>query len=162
MYRWVVFLHVLSAIAFFMAHGASAVMSFQLKREKSLERIRAILDLSNAALPMAYFAIMGLLLAGIAAGIMGNWFSRGWIWAALVLLVALWFGMHAYAFKYYTPIRKAVGLPYHDPKGDQPGGTPASDEEIQAAIQASNPLLLGGVSLTLIALILWLMMFKPF
>ena len=111
MYRWLVFAHILSAFAFFMAHGASAVMAFRLKREKNLERIKAILDLSNAALPVMYFSVMFLVLAGIGAGIMGNWFSMGWIWVALVLLVGVWFGMHAYAFKYYTPIRKAVGLP---------------------------------------------------
>src|SRR5690348_2478506 len=122
MYRWLVFAHILSAFAFFMAHGASAVMAFRLKREKNLERIKAILDLSNAALPVMYFSVMFLVLAGIGAGIMGNWFSMGWIWVALVLLVGVWFGMHAYAFKYYTPIRKAVGLPYHHPEGDKPAG----------------------------------------
>jgi hypothetical protein len=162
MYRWLVFLHILSAFAFFMAHGASAVMAFRLKREKNLERIKAILDLSNAALPIMYFSVMVLVLAGIGAGIMGNWFSMGWIWVALVLLVGVWFGMHAYAFKYYTPIRKAVGLPYHHPEGDKPAGEPASQAEIEAAIAASNPVLLGGISFALIAVILWLMMFKPF
>jgi hypothetical protein len=70
--------------------------------------------------------------------------------------------MHAYAFKYYTPIRKAVGLPYHHPEGDKPAGEPASQAEIEAAINASNPVLLGGISFALIAVILWLMMFKPF
>ena len=162
MYRWLVFVHILSAFAFFMAHGASAVMAFRLKREKNLERIKAILDLSNAALPVMYFSVMILVLAGIGAGIMGNWFSMGWIWVALVLLVGVWFGMHAYAFKYYTPIRKAVGLPYHHPEGDKPAGEPASQAEIEAAINASNPALLGGISFALIAVILWLMMFKPF
>ena len=162
MYRWIVFVHILSAFAFFMAHGASAVMAFRLKREKNLERIKAILDLSNAALPVMYWSVALLVLAGIGAGIMGNWFSMGWIWVALVLLVGVWFGMHAYAFKYYTPIRKAVGLPYHHPEGDKPAGEPVSQAEIEAAIQASNPVLLGGVSFALIAVILWLMMFKPF
>lgn len=162
MYRWLVFVHILSAFAFFMAHGASAVMAFRLKREKNLERIKAILDLSNAALPVMYFSVMFLVLAGIGAGIMGNWFSMGWIWVALVLLVGMWFGMHAYAFKYYTPIRKAVGLPYHHPEGDKPAGEPASQAEIEAAINASNPVLLGGISFAIIAVILWLMMFKPF
>ena len=63
-------------------------------------------------LPVAYISLLGVVLAGIAAGLMAGWFVMGWIWAALVLLVVLWFGMHAYAFRFYTPLRKAVGLPY--------------------------------------------------
>lgn len=75
MYRWVVFVHILSAFAFFMAHGASAVMAFRLKRETNIERIKAILDLSNAALPVMYFSLMFLVLAGIIAGVMANLFT---------------------------------------------------------------------------------------
>lgn len=162
MYRWVVFLHILSAFAFFMAHGASAIMAFRLRREREVARIRAILDLSNAALPVAYMSLMVLILAGIAAGIMGGWFSKGWIWTAIVLLVALWIGMFMYSSRFYAPIRKAVGLPYRDRKGDHPAEPPASEAEITALVSAANPLVLMVPSFTLIAVILWLMMFKPF
>ncbi len=162
MYQWLVFLHILAALAFFMAHGASAVMAFRLRQERQIERIRAILDMSNAALPVAYSALAVLLLAGIGAGIMGGWFRMGWIWAALVLMVVMWFGMHYYAFRFYTPVRKAVGLPYRDGKAEHPAGTPASDGEIAALIQTANPLVLGGFSFAIVGVILWLMMFKPF
>jgi hypothetical protein len=161
MYQWIVFLHILAAFAFFMAHGASAVMAFRLRRETDLARIGAILDLSDAALPVAYFALMVLVIAGVIAGIMAGWFRMGWIWTAIVLLVILWFGMHAYAFRFYTPLRKAVGLPYRDGK-DHPASEPASSAEIQAVLQAGNPTILLAVSFGLIAVILWLMMFKPF
>lgn len=162
MYREIVFIHVLASIIFFMAHGASAAMAFRLRHEKSLERIRALLDLSRAAVPVAYYALMSLVLAGIAAGLMGNWFSQGWIWASMALLVFLWFGMVGYAVRFYTPVRKAVGLPYRNHSGEQPAGEPASAEEIAALIQASRPALLAGSSFILIVIILWLMMFKPF
>jgi small-conductance mechanosensitive channel len=162
MYRWVVFLHILSAFAFFMAHGASALMAFRLRRERGIDRIRAILDLSNAALPAAYLSLMVLVLAGIAAGAMGHWFSQGWIWTAIVLLVVLWIGMFMYASRFYAPIRKAVGLPYRDRQGEHPAEPPASEAEITALVQAANPLVLLVPSFALIAVILWLMMFKPF
>lgn len=162
MYQWIVFLHILGAFAFFIAHGASMMMSVQLHREHDLQRIRAILDLSNAALPISYGALLVLVLAGIAAGIMGHWFSQGWIWTAIVLLVVLYVGMHAYAFKYFTPIRQAVGLPYHHPDGDKPAGEPASDAEIAAVIAKAKPVPLLLVSFSVIVMIVWLMMFKPF
>jgi amino acid transporter len=162
LYQWVVFLHILSALAFFMAHGASAVMVFQLRRERELDRIRAILDLSRAAIPVAYIAVLILLLAGIAAGIMGNWFSQGWIWASLGLMVVQFGWMYYYAYRYYPPIRKAVGLPYSDGRSEHAAEPPASAAEIDAAIRATNPPLFLGVAFGIVALILWLMVFKPF
>lgn len=162
MYRWIVFVHILSAFAFFMAHGASAMMAFRLQKERDLERIRAILDMSNAALPVAYSALGILLLAGIIAGMMANWFSFGWTWASLVLIVVMWIGMHAYAARFYAPIRKAVGLPYRDRDGEHPPESPASEREIVALIKAANPTILLTFSFGMIAIILYLMMFKPF
>ena len=162
MYQWIVFLHILGSIIFFVAHGASMVMAFQLRREQKSERIRALLDLSSAAVPAAYLGLLALLIAGIVAGIMGNWFSRGWIWASLALMVVLFFGMHGYAAAYYVPIRRAVGLPHRDRHGEYPAAPAASDAEVAAVVQRSNPLLLCGVSFALVAIILWLMVLKPF
>lgn len=162
MYQWLVFLHILSAFAFFMAHGVSAFMAFRLKRETNPERMRTILDLSNVALPVMYSALMVLVLAGIGAGIMGGWFRLGWIWAAIGLLVVLWIGMWFYAARFYAPVRKALGMPFRAYRGDEEPVAQASTAEIIAAVHATNPALLGGVSFALIAVILWLMMFKPF
>ncbi|MBA3872540.1 MAG: hypothetical protein H0X30_25665 [Anaerolineae bacterium] len=162
MYQWLVFLHILSAFFFFMAHGVSALMAFRLKRETNPERMRAILDFSNFSLPVMYWSLMLLVLAGIGAGIMGHWFAMGWIWAAIVLLVVLWIGMWFYAARFYAPVRKALGMPYREMRGDLAPVAAASEAEIRAAVQRTNPALLGGVSFALIAMILWLMMFKPF
>jgi hypothetical protein len=162
MYQFLVFLHIASAFSFFMAHGASAVMSFQIKREKDIDGIKAILNLSNAALPFAYLSLMALLLAGVGAGIMGNWFSQGWIWAAIVLLVLMWFGMVVYGMRYFTPIRKALGMPYRDRDGEHEGESPASEYEIRALIEGSNPYIMAGMYAAFILLMLWLMKYKPF
>ena len=163
MYRWVVFVHVLSALLFFLAHGASMAMSFQLRREREVSRIRAILESVQGGRACGVLRRCWCWSSrGIVAGIMGSWFSHGWIWTALVLLVLLWFGMAFYSMRAYAPIRKAVGLPYIARGGEQPAGEPASAAEIAAAIQAANPGLLMGVSVVFIGVILWLMMFKPF
>ena len=68
MVRWLVFLHVLSAIAFFLLHGTSAAMAFQLRKETNFDRIRAMLDLSQSTIGgMAIsFLIMGLTGVGAA------------------------------------------------------------------------------------------------
>jgi hypothetical protein len=43
---WLVFLHILSAITFFLAHGASVAMAFKIRSESDFRRIGALLDLS--------------------------------------------------------------------------------------------------------------------
>src|SRR5690606_15064965 len=126
--------------AFFMAHGASAVMAFRLQKERELNRIHAIMDLSEAAIPVMYFSLMILLLAGIIAGIMGKWFGQGWIWTALGLMVLLFFGMIVYANRFFTPIRKAVGLPYREGRDEHQAETPLSPAEIDTLIKAANPI----------------------
>ena len=40
--RWLIFLHILSALTFFMAHGTSAAMAFKVRRETDFARIRAM------------------------------------------------------------------------------------------------------------------------
>lgn len=49
MYHWIVFLHVLAAFAYLMAHGAAANVAFKLRGKTSRERIAALLDLSAMA-----------------------------------------------------------------------------------------------------------------
>jgi hypothetical protein len=46
MYNWLVFLHVVSALGFMMAHGVSVSVAFALRRERHSERVRALLELS--------------------------------------------------------------------------------------------------------------------
>lgn len=77
----------LAAFAFVLAHGTSAFVAFRIRSERDTCRIAALLDLSNASMGFMYAALLVLVVAGIAAGVMGHWFARGWIWAALALLV---------------------------------------------------------------------------
>ncbi len=71
-YRWIVFLHVLSAFTFVLLHGTSALAAFVLKREKHLRCIRALLELSNNYFSAMYGALLVMLVAGIIAGFMGR------------------------------------------------------------------------------------------
>jgi hypothetical protein len=159
MYQWVVFLHILGALIFFMAHGASTFMAFRLRREQNLERIRALLDLSGAALPVMWIGLLLLLLAGIGAGFMGNWWSKGWIGAALILMLVLIGWMGYYGNKHYTPLRVAMGMDYRGQPGRNP---PATQEEMVKLISATSPMMLMGGGLGITAVILYLMVFKPF
>lgn len=162
MYPWLVFLHVLGIFGFLMAHGVSASAAFALRRERNLERIRALLDLSSSSLGVLHGSIMLLLITGIVVGFMGRWWGRGWIWVSLGLLIAIYTYMGIAASGYYSQVRKAVGLAYMQGFKPHPAGEPASVEEIDALLTRSQPVLLAVIGLVGLAMIAWLMMFKPF
>ena len=51
-YQIVVFLHVVSVLGYLLAHGVSAAVSFALQKERDINRVRALLDLSAASYPL--------------------------------------------------------------------------------------------------------------
>jgi hypothetical protein len=161
-YPWVVFVHVAGAFLFFMGHGASMWTSDQIRRERDPERIRALLELSSRSLGLVYGALLVLLVAGIVAGIMGNHFGRAWIWAAIVVLVAIAVLMYVLGSRYYGRVREAVGIrSYMTPK-DAPDPTPVSADELAALVDSRRPDVIGLIGIVGLLILLWLMMFKPF
>lgn len=162
MYPWIIFLHVAAAFAFVLAHGASAAAAFALRRERSLERIRALLTLSGSTFNVMYLSLLTLLVSGIVGGVMGRWWSRGWIWTSLGALIAIMVGMTAFGTLSYGKIRKAVGLEYFENWRPHPPIDPVSAEEIEALLSRTQPVLLTLIGYGGLLIILWLMMFKPF
>jgi hypothetical protein len=162
MLLWIKLLHILGAFAFATAHGVSVGIALRLPHEKSLERMRALLDLSGVFFGVGYAAIGIMLLAGIAGGFVGHYWSRGWIWLSLGLLLAVAVYMSLVVTTYYHRVRKAVGLPYDEKWKRQPAVEPANGADVAALLAQGRPLLLtlvGGIGL---AVVLGLMVFKPF
>jgi amino acid transporter len=163
MYTWIKLLHILAAFAFVMAHGASASMALRLRREeKSLERMRGLLDLSRAVFGVTYAAIGISFVAGVALAFVGHYWSRGWIWLSLGLLLAIVVYMSLLGSPYYHRVRKAVGRPYDEKWKPQPTGEPASGADIAALLAQGRPVLLALVGGLGLAVVVGLMVFKPF
>ena len=161
-YGWLVLLHIVGAFVFVMGHGVSMWVSFQVRSERDPTRIRTLLELSSRSLGMVYGGLLLLLLGGIVAGIVGNWFGRGWIWASLATLVLITVLMYAIATRYYAAVRQAVGLPTYNAPKNAPPPAPASAEELDRLLDSRRPdliALVGGIGLLVI---LWLMVMKPF
>jgi hypothetical protein len=160
LYTWLVFIHVLAAFGFVLAHGTSAFVAFRVRAERDRCRVVALLDLSTASMGFMYGSLLVLVLAGIAAGVVGHWFAQWWTWASILLLVAITAAMGGYAAPYYRRLREALGLP--SPRARGVTTTPATPEELEALLRAGRPgwmAAIGGVGL---AVLLWLMVFKPF
>jgi hypothetical protein len=166
-YQWLVFAHVLGVFGFLLAHGASAAVAFKLRGEREVERIRVLLDLSRDATAIANVALLVLLAAGIAAGFMGGWWGQLWIWSALGLLILINVAMVVVASGPLIRIRQLVGAAvlgraqtHSAPPSNTTGA--AVDQQLAVQLAAVNPLLLTLIGGGGLALILWLMLFKPF
>ena len=76
--RWLVFIHVLSAITFFLAHGAAAAMVFRVRSETDFTRIRAMLDLSVSTFQVYMFSFLMMGLTGLTMPFLIHiWYMRG-------------------------------------------------------------------------------------
>lgn len=161
-YPWIVFIHVAAAFLFVMGHGASMWASDQIRRERDAVRIRALLELSGRSLILVYVSLLTLIVAGIVAGIMGGHFARGWIWAAIGVLVVVVVLMYALASTYYGRVREAVGLRSQRTPKDAPDPTPISADELAVLVDSRRADVIGLVGIAGLLVLLWLMMFKPF
>jgi hypothetical protein len=160
--RWLVFLHVLSAITFFLAHGAAAAMVFKVRSETDFARIRAMLDLSVSTfkLYMLSFLVMGL--TGLTMPFLIHIWNKVWIWLSIVLIlfVVVWMGL--VNEKQIKQLRRLVGLPYMQGSKEYPAELPSSPEEVAALLKKINPTQWALVGYGIPAVVLWLMIFKPF
>ncbi len=161
-YPWIVFVHVAAAFLFVMGHGAAMWVSDQIRYERDVARIKVLLVMSSRSLGLVYAGLVTLLVAGIIAGIMHGHFSRGWIWAAIVVLVAIIVLMYSLATPYYARVRAAVGLrPRGHPK-DAPDPTPLPPDELASLVDTRRADYIGLVGVIGLLILIWLMMFKPF
>ena len=161
LYPWLVLLHVVAAFTFALAHGVSAGVALKLRGEREIPRVQALLDLSRFATNGMYVSIFVLLVAGVAAGIMGDLWGKGWIRAAIVLLVLMFAPMYARATTWFRDLRHAAGQPYETRKGAQPAERPDA-AKLAALTASSRPMEIAAIGYGSLVLILWLMVMKPF
>ena len=162
MHAWIVFLHVLAVFGFLIAHGVSVNVAFILLHERNLERIKLLLELSGNSYRIMYPSLLTLFVTGLLAGFTGKWWGEGWIWVSIVLLIVIIAAMGAMGGTIYSGARKAAGLPYAERGKPMPAVPPAPREELDAILAKGKPVALTVIGYGGVALIAWLMMFKPF
>ncbi|HEY7984328.1 MAG TPA: hypothetical protein VID73_09175 [Ktedonobacterales bacterium] len=157
MYQWLVLLHLVGVFGFLLAHGVAVFVVFRVRAEQEVAALRTLLNLSAATLAVSYASLLVLLAGGIGAAFVGGWWSRGWPWAALGVLVVVWGAMGAQVGPAMRRLRLAVGIP-------APGklGEPGTAEEIAAALARVRPAISAAIGGMGLLALLWLMVLKPF
>lgn len=159
---WLIFIHILGSITFFLAHGTSVAMTFQLHRETDFARIRALLDLSMSTMVVMFIAFMVMGISGLIMPFILKIWNKGWIWTSIVLMIVVFLYMVFMNEKRYKHLRRMVGLPYMIGGDRFPAEEPASQAEVEAHIQKMNVNELVVIGYVIPVIVLWLMVFKPF
>lgn len=161
-YRWLIFAHILGALLFLLAHGASASVGFRLRTERDHERLRVLLDLSGRSYRVMAISFLWLLAVGIVLGVAQESWRQAWFWLAIILLFVVSGVMTPFVAIPYNKVRRALGL--KPPMGGKRAlAAPApSLEEIPAILEQARPVAASVMGFVGIAVILWLMVFKPF
>ncbi|MBA2381519.1 MAG: DUF2269 family protein [Chloroflexi bacterium] len=162
MYLWIVLLHIVGAFLFVASHGVAMWMVNEVPRQRDSRRVAALLDLSSTSLTGVYVGLLLLLVGGIWAGVEGGHFSRGWIWAAVVVLVVIIAAMYVVATPFFKELRTALGQRTQGLAKDAPDPTPLSEEEILAIAARTPVAALSAIGFLGLLIILWLMVLKPF
>jgi hypothetical protein len=160
--RWLIFLHVLAALTFFIAHGTSAAMAFKVRKETDISRIRAMLELSEYTIEPMFVSFLIMGLTGAILPFFTHIWDKVWVWASIILMVLVFIWMVGMNERAYKTLRRLVGLPYRQGSKEYPAEPPASTEEVTAQLKKINLRGLVIVGYVIPAIVLWLMIFKPF
>jgi small-conductance mechanosensitive channel len=160
--RWLIFLHVLAALTFFLAHGTSAAMALKVRKETDFVRIRAMLDLSESTIELMFVSFLAMGLTGVALPFFIHIWNKGWVWVSIFLMIFVFIWMVWMSEREYKILRKLIGLPYRQGSKEYPAESPSSVEEVVAQLKKMNVTSLLIVGYLIPAFVLWLMIFKPF
>jgi hypothetical protein len=125
---------------------------FLLKRKRDAGDVRRLLMASMVSNIVSQLLFVGLVATGVTLAFKGNWWSWAWPWAAVGVVAVLWSLMGWWGTRAYNPLRKALKSPDGKP---EPGW-------LEAQLRALPALRLTVVGLVGLALIVALMVAKPF
>jgi hypothetical protein len=159
MYEWLIFLHIAAVLAFMVAHGAHITAMWRMRAEADPTISLTLLNAVSSALPVRILLAV-VVGTGVLAGFMGSWWTRGWIWTSIAVLVVIWVTMWRYAGNYYGLVEDAAARAIEARASDATNGS--AQQEFDAARRGWQTIAMTVIGFGGLAIILWLMMFKPF
>lgn len=154
-YLWLRYLHLAAAIIFIGVHGASMVVFYVIRGERSRERIQDLLAFSAKTVIPMYVSIGLVVVTGVLVGQEIGAFRQGWGWWSLVLLAVVTVLMLLIAKPIHRRINSACEY--------RPSGVPrVSDEELAEILRSPQVHLVTAVGVAGVGALVYLMTFKPF
>jgi hypothetical protein len=153
MYQWLVFAHLVGLVIFALCHGVSVFVAFRVRRIDDPAVAAGYLQLSQSANQAMYVGLLLLAIGGIGAASEGNRWGETWVWASVVVLIAVIVLMYVIGASYYYRLR--------DTLAGKGGVEPLTSEQLVERLATRRPewlVAVGGVGLLVL---IWLMVLKP-
>ena len=144
LYVWLKFLHLLGLGAFLFGHGISGGVSLVLKSRPAFDTSRALLMLSIWSHRITYPGLLLLLVTGVWMGFVGKFWSTGWIWASIAILVVVF------------AVMSFLSVGYHRAREAK------ADGELTQRLEKTRPELTAAIGVLGLLALYFLMVFKPF
>ncbi|HEX2697952.1 MAG TPA: hypothetical protein VHM28_09600 [Anaerolineales bacterium] len=159
MYNILVFLHILFALLFMLAHGVHAAAMLAFRSEPDPERSLTFFNIvPQLTMVRVLTALMGI--PAFAAAILAGWWKSGWVWVSFAIFIIISFVMVKYGGGYYRIIWDAATRLIEAKKANSDLTT--AQKEFDEARNAPHPMIVSVVGIAGLIAILWLMRFKPF
>lgn len=161
--RWLVFAHVLSAVALFAVHAPSIAAMLMLRRPKHDEALRAILHMSQISTGATWAAWAALGITGALLASIEHAWRATWVWSSVIVLVLVTGSMSPLAARAFNELRGALGAAWFDGRRMQPATgivDAASRDAALDRIRRRVPVVLTIGTLGAVVLV-WLMVYKP-
>lgn len=159
MYNWLVFLHIFFGFSLMLAHGVHAAAMLAFRNEKDPERALTFFNIAPEIQMVRYLTIL-MGLPGFIAAFISPWWRQGWTWASMVIFLIVSVVMYKYGAGYFELIQRAAERLIEARKTDL--NVETALKEFESARTARHPIAVSIVGMVGLAVILWLMRFKPF
>ena len=159
MYNWLVFLHIFFAFLFMLVHGAHAAAMLKFRGEPDPEL--SLTFFSNVPdIKYVRYLTIAMGVFGFAAAFITPWWKQVWVWFSAVVFLIISFVMYKYGAGYYGMISNAARRLIEARKTNV--NLSAAQKEFDDARNAPHAMTVSIVGIVGLAIILWLMRFKPF
>lgn len=157
-YQWLIFLHVAAVLLFMLAHGVQVTVMWKMRWEPDPDRNVALLE-ALPGLPLVRLLGVAVIATGFLLVAALSLWGRSWVWISLFLLGVIWLLMWKFGAGYFNLTHQAATWAI-EMRGtaEEPGATAAFTK----ARLAWHPIGMTSMGLVGLAVILWLMIFKPF
>jgi hypothetical protein len=140
--------HFSGIVVFVAGHGVSTAATLRLARERDRAHLEALLSLSRRTIVWSNLGLVVLVVGGVGNWIHVGYSPQGWLWAAAAILALLTAAGFALAAPHFRRIRAALSA------GDATG--------LEAALASPTARIVFWIETAGVAVILWLMVYKPF
>ena len=159
MYNWLVFLHIFFAFLLMLAHGVHAAAMLKFRGEPDPER--SLTFFSNVpVIKYVRYLYIAMGVFGFSASLITGWWKQGWIWASAVVFLVVTYVMYKYGTGYYNIIFNAANRLIEAKKTKT--NLEATQKEFDKARFTPHAMIVSIAGIVGLAIILWLMRFKPF